>query len=650
MDMYRKIILTFFLLLPISCLHAESLPLEYFNQMPMLEDPVISPNGEHLAGIYNSNEKTQVVVMPFGSQDLKALVTLGGEEYRINSIYWANNKRLLINVSQPYEYKGLRLRTTHLFSADLEGKNVFEMRRSINARVSTKTTELDFYFNSPRLLNILPNDADHILVTTRDSRDGNYASVFKVNINDGGFKKHIANTNRINNWITDKNGEILLAIGGSDRPRDDTKYVYLRENQDADWKLIKKYTPFESETFDPIMYEKETNSILLLSDHELNKTALWRFDIKKNQFTDLVAKAPGEFDISNVIFKPSHTEMNVIGYTYVDDFVRRVYWDSEQKNIGNQLAKLLSKSGLQSNIYDYSLNKNRYIISAISDSSPVKYYLFDKNKKSLSLWFSQFPYLEGKALANVTPFTFNARDGMEIYGYITLPNGVEKPPVILFPHGGPYARDYQYFDPYVQMMANEGYAVLQVNFRGSTGYGNKYMTSGYHQWGRAMQTDLLDAYEWLLATELVHKDKACIAGASYGGYAALVAGYQTPELFDCIVSIAGVSDLGDQMTMWRRLGSFDYIDNAVNGDDTDIKAVSPYYHTEKFKKPVLLIHGKKDTRVSYRQSSAMYDQLKSAGKDVMYKEFDYGTHYLDDATNRANAMKLMKDFFEEHLK
>tara|TARA_R110002167_G_scaffold84940_1_gene230650 strand:- start:409 stop:2355 length:1947 start_codon:yes stop_codon:yes gene_type:complete len=648
--MYKKIIITFFLLLPISTLHAESLPLEYFNQMPLLQNPVISPNGEHLAGIYNSNDNTQVVVMPFGSQDLKALVTLGGEKYRIEGIDWANNKRLLINVSQPYEFKGLKLRTTHLFSADLEGKNVFEMRRSTNARVSTKTTDLDFYYNSPNLLNILPNDADHILVTTRDSRDGNYASVYKVNVNDGKFEKHIANSNRIDNWITDKNGEILLAIGGSDRVRNETKYVYVRENQEADWKLIKQYTPFESETFDPIMYEKETNSLLLLSDHQLNKTALWRFDIEKNEFSELVAQAPGKFDITNVIFKPSHTEMNVIGYTYVDNFVRRVYWDSEQKNIGNQLAELLSKSGLQSNIYDYSLDENRYIISAISDSSPVKYYLFDKNKKSLSLWFSEFPYLEGKALANVTPFTFNARDGMEIYGYITLPNGVEKPPVILFPHGGPFSRDYQYFDPYVQMMANEGYAVLQVNFRGSTGYGLRYMTNGYHQWGKAMQTDLLDAYEWLVATELVHKDKACIAGASYGGYAALVAGYQTPELFDCIVSIAGVSDLSDQMTMWRRLGEFDYIENAVKNDDTDIKAISPYYHAEKFKKPVLLIHGKKDTRVSYRQSNSMYDQLKSAGKNVKYKEFEYGTHYLDDATNRINAMKLMKDFFEEHLK
>ncbi|MFT5312708.1 MAG: dipeptidyl aminopeptidase/acylaminoacyl peptidase, partial [Paraglaciecola sp.] len=144
--------------------------------------------------------------------------------------------------------------------------------------------------------------------------------------------------------------------------------------------------------------------------------------------------------------------------------------------------------------------------------------------------------------------------------------------------------------------------------------------------------------------------KACIAGASYGGYAALVAGYQTPELFDCIVSIAGISDLDDQISMWRRLGNFDYINNAVSDDNTDTEAISPYFHAKKFNKPVLLIHGKRDTRVSYRQSKTMYEELKSEGKDVSYEEFEYGTHFLNDATNRVNAMKLMKGFFAKHLK
>jgi len=649
--MFSKIIFAFTLLVPIGSLMAKGLPLEHFNHMPLIEQPSISPDSENIAAIYNGKDITQVVVTPFGSQDLKALVSLGGEKYRIESIYWANNKRLIINVSQPFENKGLRLRTNHMYSADIDGKNVFEIRRSMRAkRSSDASNDWDFYSNSPYLLNLLPSDPDHILVTTSESRDGNYASVYKVNINDGDFVKHTANTNRITSWITDRNGEILLAIGENDNYRDETQYVYFRKDEEADWELIKKYVPFESETFDPVIYEKPTNTLLLLSDHKLNKTALWRFDIKSNEFTELVAEAPGNFDISSVIYQRSATETNVIGYHYVDNFVRRVYWDEEKQNVGQQLADLLKKSGLDSNILDYSFDGTRYIISATSDVSPTKFYLFDSKKKSLSLWFSQYPYLEGKSLANVIPFSFNARDGMEIHGYITLPNGVENPPVVLFPHGGPYARDYQYFDPFVQMMANDGYAVLQVNYRGSTGYGKKYTTSGYHQWGKAMQTDLLDAYEWLKATDLVDKNKACIAGASYGGYAALVAGFQTPELFDCIVSIAGVSDLKDQMTMWRRFGAFDYIENAVSNKDTDLEAISPYYHAEKFTKPVLLIHGKKDTRVSYRQSSAMYDQLKSAGKDVAYEEFEYGTHFLNDATNRANAMKLMKDFLNQHLK
>ena len=143
--MFSKILLITTLLLSSTSLHSETLPIEHFNHMPMLQQPTISPNGKYLAGIYNSNDKTQVVVAPFGTQNLSALVSLGGEQYRIEDVTWANDERLLVNVSQPYEYERLRLRTTHVFSADIEGKNVFEMRRSIQARRETNKTDLDFY-------------------------------------------------------------------------------------------------------------------------------------------------------------------------------------------------------------------------------------------------------------------------------------------------------------------------------------------------------------------------------------------------------------------------------------------------------------------------------------------------------------------------
>jgi dipeptidyl aminopeptidase/acylaminoacyl peptidase len=625
---------------------AKEIPIEHFSQMPSIDQPTISPDGTKVAAIYNNKDQTQVVISNFGSRELSTLVALGGEKYRIDHIAWANNQRVLVTVSQPYVAFGIRVRTTHIYSADITGESVFELRR----KRAGKQTAKQFYFESPDLLSVLENDPDHVLVTLRDDRDDNYTSVFKVNINDGTFTKYLPNTNKITSWLPNKDGDILLSIGSTGIRNDLTSIVYVRKDVNSNWKKVKTFTPYESDTFDPVLFDSDTNTLIVLSDHKLNKNALWSFNIATATFTKLLGEAPENFDISSAIVEFKDSERKVVGYRYVDNFVKRVFFDKEKETISTQISSLFSKQGLQATLYDFDQSETKYIVSAVSDSSPGKFYLYDKVKKNISFWFSQYPYLEGKSLAYVSAIKFKARDGMELNGYLTLPNNVEKPPLVLFPHGGPYARDYQYFDPFVQMMANQGYAVLQVNYRGSTGFGNAYEAAGYHQWGKAMQTDLLDAVNWVKDNGYANTENSCIAGASYGGYAALVAGFQTPKMFKCIISIAGVSDLNKQMTLWRKKGYLSYIKNAVKDEDANIKSVSPIYHVDKFEVPVLLIHGKKDQLVSYRQSESMYKALDDADKDVKYEEFEYGTHHLNDANNRIKSMELMAEFLAENLK
>ena len=169
------------------------------------------------------------------------------------------------------------------------------------------------------------------------------------------------------------------------------------------------------------------------------------------------------------------------------------------------------------------------------------------------------------------------------------------------------------------------------------------------QWGKKMQTDLLDAMQWVKESGKSNTDKACIVGASYGGYAALVAGFQTPDMFKCIISIAGVSNMEAQINHWERFGSDGYVDNAVSKDPDEMAEVSPINHVELFKAPVLLLHGQSDTRVSFYQSKVMYDALKDADKDVEYELFKFGTHHLNDAANRTKAMTMMETFLTKHL-
>jgi dipeptidyl aminopeptidase/acylaminoacyl peptidase len=625
------------------------IPLKHFTQMPMVSSPSVSPDGQNIAVILNQGEFTQVAVMPFNDRSkVKVLLQLGVEKYRIDDLSWGNDKRILVSVSQPYIIRNNKYRTTHLYSATIDGSDVFEIRKK-----SRKKTRVEFYYNSPRLLSLLDDDPDHVLVTIRDPRDNNYSSIFKVNVNDGDFEKYLPNSKRIFSWGVTRTGEVLLAVGVDKNPDKDIEYIYTRKNSDADWKLVKTREAYKSHTFSVIMYEQETNSIIVNSDYtekkgDVAKDSLWRYHIDTEKF-ELLGRAPENYDVTSAIIRREGNRREVIGYKYNDGFVRYVYFNEHSDAFAKQIRDIFAKNNLQANIYDFDNKKERYIISTISDTKAGMFYLFDKKTNKLLPWYGQYPQLSKYELAKVQPFDFKARDGMKLHGYLTLPKNVKNPPVILHPHGGPYARDSQYFDTFVQMFASRGYAVLQVNFRGSTGYGNRYQTSGYKQWGKKMQTDLLDAMQWVKESGKANTEKSCIVGASYGGYAALVAGFQTPDMFKCIISIAGVSNMETQINHWKRFGSDGYVDNAVSDNPDEMAEVSPVNHASLFKVPVLLLHGQSDTRVSYNQSEVMYDALKNAGKDVEYELFKFGTHHLNDAANRTKAMTMMEAFLTKHL-
>lgn len=624
-----------------------------FNKLPAVSKPKLSPNGENIAVITNQEEKTQVSIIPFQDpQNIFTLIGLASEQYRIENIEWLNNNRVLIKVSKPFRAINRQVRSTHLYSASIDGKDIFELKPNDSDKFEDQGIDSDwlYYISRPQLLSLLPLEKDFILVTTKDERDNFYTSVFKVNINTGEFSKYLPNKNQIIGWYPDRHGEILMAVGVDKDPNSDKYYYYTRKSKSDKWKLISETESFVSDTFTPIQYDPVTNSVIVLSDRELNKESIWRYHIDSKKY-ELLGEAPGNLDVANAITRRTENTIEIVGFTYRDNFIERVYFEKKSNKLEDDLVKFFKTKKLHAFFTSRDLNQKRYVISTLSDNKPPKYYLYDTKRNKLSPWYGAFPQLSKAQLSPVQPISFKARDNMVLNGYITLPIGVKNPPLIVFPHGGPYGiRDMQYFDPFVQLFASEGYAVLQVNFRGSGGFGNNFLTSGYGEWGRAMQTDLLDAVNYVKKNKLADTENSCIAGASYGGYAALAAGYQSPTQFKCIVSIAGVSNMNDQVTQWKRQGSKNYVSQAVKNNNNTFDDISPVYHVDKFQAPVLLIHGKVDTRVSFRQSEQMEKALSRAGKKVEYKLFKYGTHYLDDAVNRKDAMSLMIDFINKHLK
>jgi dipeptidyl aminopeptidase/acylaminoacyl peptidase len=246
--------------------------------------------------------------------------------------------------------------------------------------------------------------------------------------------------------------------------------------------------------------------------------------------------------------------------------------------------------------------------------------------------------------------TYKARDGIEIEGYLTLPKNIEGPvPAILHPHGGPGARDLSGFDYWTSFFTNRGYAVFRPNFRGSTGYGLEFAESQMQSWGLAMQDDLEDAALWLVKEGIAKKDKMCIVGASYGGYAAAMAAVKTPDLFQCAISFAGVTDLRQLVVRSRRYVNTKFVKKQIGSDTDDLKARSPYHNAEKIKIPMLIVHGEDDRIVDVSHSEKLAEELADLKRPVEFIELENGDHYLSIQRNRHQFFAAMDVFLKRHL-
>jgi dipeptidyl aminopeptidase/acylaminoacyl peptidase len=649
----KKIIITILLLSFAFISHAEKKALTYkeFGHLPIIQEPTVSPDGKHIAGIFNSADGPSVVMSDFGSSEIVKLVSLKKSKDRIDNVMWANNERLLVSSSYSKKQWGDRFRVNRLFAVNIDGSNLIELNRKASRRNLTGAEVALFDLHSSQeVVSLLKDEKEFVLLQMYSPKDKGQ-SVYKTNIYENKFEKLFVNKYDVYSWVANKEGHIVLGVGSDDKDSTIRNIWYRKDNND-EWKLLHTKKAFEGESFSPVLVSE--NKAIVISDHELHRDALWQYDIKTGTYEKLLY-ANDNYDIDGVIYNADR-----------DDIIGAIYFEHYRKNhfftdADTQLYNIVKNSFKQyeASIYSMSKDKKKILVAAQRDNSPPKFFWLDLAKKSGGFWISQYPNLEGKPLASVQSFEFEASDGMSLNGYLTLPTSAtdksERPPLIIHPHGGPQSRDYQYFSPFVQYFASKGYAVLQVNFRGSTGFNNAYQTAGYQQWGKRMQDDIYEAIDWLAETDLVDTKNSCIVGASYGGYVALTAAFQRPEQFKCIASIAGIGDLLELANdEYKYEGKRPFIDKTI-GNPTDneviadLKSTSAINYLNKIKAPILLIHGKHDTQVRFSQSEDFYDAAKSANVDIDFVEFANGTHYLDENENRLEAFKAVGEFLEKHL-
>ena len=289
-------------------------------------------------------------------------------------------------------------------------------------------------------------------------------------------------------------------------------------------------------------------------------------------------------------------------------------------------------------------------------SSPTRtpeYYLYDSKKGTVEFLFDAFPGIDDAILSPSDAFSIKARDGMELHGYITLPMGKEeKHPLIVMPHGGPHARDHWGYDPSVQMLAASGYAVLQINFRGSTGYGQDFLEAGYGEWGRKIQADIIDATYWAISSGLADPDRVAIYGASFGGYSALQAPILEPDLYKAAIGYVGVYDLdmlyttGDiQTTRWGDA----YLDKTLPSTQEERSAQSPLRNVDKLKTPLFIVHGVDDPRAAFEHAEALRDALDAIDYPYEWLAKEGEGHGFYDVDNRVELNNKVLAFLEKHL-
>jgi dipeptidyl aminopeptidase/acylaminoacyl peptidase len=358
--------------------------------------------------------------------------------------------------------------------------------------------------------------------------------VYRIDIYTGAMDLIAENPGNVSEWLTDNNGRLRVAVT-TDGVRSSLLY---RETEKDPFRTVAT-TDFK-ETLDPLFFTFDNQRLYVASNLERDKAAIYLYDIKQGKLLDLVYEHP-EVDVSGLL--RSKARKVITGVAFTTDKPGYQFFDPKRGQLQEALEARLP--GRRVAVTGMSRDERRVIVRTYSDKTMGACYLYEPSSGQLDKLAELSPWLNEEELADVRPIRFSARDGLTIHGYLTLPKGANPVnlPIVVNPHGGPWARDVWGFDPEAQFLANRGVGVLQINFRGSTGYGRSFWEAGFKQWGGKMQDDISDGVHWLVRQGIADAQRVAIYGASYGGYATLAGLAFTPDLYACGIDYVGVSNI-----------------------------------------------------------------------------------------------------------
>lgn len=592
---------------------------------PEKASPKLAPDGKQIAWLAPDDKNVlQVWVQTVGGTDAKMITADKKRGIRIYE--WAGDNKTLLYLQDSDGDENW-----HIYGVDLASGNVRDYTPFEGIRA--EITALD------------PDYPEKILVSM-NLRERTLFDVYRIDLKTGAVVLDTVNPGNVAAFAADakfqiRAAELATPEGGSE--------ILIRDTVDSPWQSWEKEGPEEILEF--LDFSADGKSVFLRSSVGSDTARIIRKDIETGAETTIASSdkvdagevliQPRTHTIQAVAFAPGRTTWTVIDPSIQEDF--------------KGIAKLAEGDF---RIGDRDSSDSTWLVGFTSDSGPVRYYSWDRKTKSGTFLFVHQPALEGLALAQVQPVVITSRDGLELHGYLTLPVGVKakKLPMVLLVHGGPWYRDRWGFNPESQWFANRGYACLQVNFRGSTGYGKKFLNAGNKEWGLKMQDDLTDAVNWAVKKGYADPKRVAIYGGSYGGYAALAGLTITPELFACAVDIVGPSNLETlarsfppywkpvQVLFSHRVGNVD--------DPQDIellKNASPLFKADRIVRPLLIGQGANDPRVPQVESEQIVTAIEKNGGKVVYVLYSDEGHGFARPENRLDFSARTEAFLAANL-
>lgn len=630
----------------------KTMPLDAFVDGPLISSALLSPDGKRLAMIVNSGDKTQVITRDLATGALQAALQTDNLEYFVNWIRWKTNDRLLASLLYPtIRDLGMYNRRVETLESRLIAINT-DGSRTVNM-VKTRRDfgqQMKWSFAQDQVIDFLPDDPDHVVMILPDgdqSRAGNAA--FKVNIHTAERSLHQAPHENAYFVCTDAKHQVRVAMEGNGYNAATTLWVC--DPDGSHWrKLAVNKGPFDENSISPMAFGLDPN-ILYVGARVNGLMAIHTMDLREEQPSLTLKLADPTLNLSALIRDPRG---EIVGASASDSGTgsSRFYWDQGYKDLQEQID--LALPNRWNRVMDVSRNGGRYLISSTVPGLPGSLMVGSLTTGRLESLGSFYPDLDPQRIARKRPFSFKARDGFELHAFLTLPLG-SKPdnlPLVAFPHGGPQSHDTERFDEMVAFMADRGYAVLQVNFRGSTGYGWDYMKAGLRRAGLETQDDVTDGVKKLVADGVADPARLAIVGWSFGGYAALNGVVKDPELYRGAFAIAPVSNLIDAVSNWRSWGGRESVRTQIGDarDDADqLRATSPVFHADRIRVPVVLVHGKLDRQAEFDQSVQMDAALTKAGKDHKFIAFDKGDHSLTHRPYRRKLYEELEAFLKSTL-